>query len=55
MYERFVEYIASKEGVWFATCEEISDGWVPDAEDERKFNLPDVRGVEAAPQDSGWY
>jgi peptidoglycan-N-acetylglucosamine deacetylase len=54
MYEQFVEYIAGKEGVWFATCEQIADAWEPDDDDRRKFDLPDVRGVETAPPDSGW-
>jgi peptidoglycan-N-acetylglucosamine deacetylase len=54
MYEQFVEYIAGKEGVWLATCEQIADAWEPDDDDRRKFDLPDVRGVETAPPDSGW-
>ncbi len=53
-FERLVEYIASKEGTWFATCEEIANAWVTDEEDERLFNLPEARGVEPAPKDSGW-
>jgi hypothetical protein len=54
MYEQFVEYIAGTEGVWFATCEQIADAWEPDDDDRRKFDLPDMRGVETAPPDSGW-
>lgn len=53
-YERLVEYIAGHEGVWFATIEEIAEAWVDDETDEKKFALPDVRGVEPTPADSGW-
>lgn len=53
-FEKLVDYIASKEGTWFATCEEIANAWVTDEEDERLFNLPEARGVEEAPIDSGW-
>lgn len=53
-FERLVEYIASKEGTWFATCEEITRAWQTDEEDERLFELEDVRGVEEAPVGSGW-
>jgi peptidoglycan-N-acetylglucosamine deacetylase len=53
-FERLVEYIASKEGTWFATCEEIANVWQTDEEDERLFQLDDVRGVEEAPVGSGW-
>jgi peptidoglycan-N-acetylglucosamine deacetylase len=53
-FERLVEYIASKEGTWFATCEEIAGVWQSDEEDERLFALDDVRGVEEAPVGSGW-
>jgi len=53
-FERLVDYIAGKDGVWFASCEEIARAWETDAEDERLFGLPDVRGVEEAPVGSGW-
>jgi hypothetical protein len=53
-YERLVEYIAGHDGVWFATIEEIARAWVDDETDEARFALPDVRGVEPAPADSGW-
>ena len=53
-FERLVEHIASKDGTWFATCEEIARAWVTDEEDERLFELEDVRGVEEAPVGSGW-
>jgi peptidoglycan-N-acetylglucosamine deacetylase len=53
-FERLVEYIASKPGTWFATCEEIASAWESDEEDERLFELDDVRGVEEAPVGSGW-
>jgi peptidoglycan-N-acetylglucosamine deacetylase len=53
-FERLVEYIAGRDGTWFATCEEIANAWQPDEEDERLFELEDVRGVEEAPVGSGW-
>ncbi|MEA2454430.1 MAG: hypothetical protein QOI45_692, partial [Thermoleophilaceae bacterium] len=53
-FERLIEYIASKDGVWFATCEEIADAWEDDDEDRRLMELPDVRGVEPPPPGSGW-
>ena len=43
-----------KDGVWFATCEEIAHAWVTDEEDKRRLELEDVRGVEAAPVGSGF-
>ena len=53
-YERLIEYIASKDGVWFATCDQIADAWVDDDEDRALMARDDVRGVEPAPADSGW-
>lgn len=53
-FERLVEYISSKEGVWFATCSEICDAWVDDDEDRRLMEMEDVRGVEQAPAGSGF-
>lgn len=53
-YEKLVEHISGHEGVWFATIEEIAGAWVDDETDEARFALPDVRGVEPAPADSGW-
>jgi peptidoglycan/xylan/chitin deacetylase (PgdA/CDA1 family) len=53
-YERLIEYIASKDGVWFATCDQIADAWVDDDEDRALMAQEDVRGVEPAPADSGW-
>jgi peptidoglycan-N-acetylglucosamine deacetylase len=53
-YERLVDYIAAKDGVWFATCEEIAKAWVDDDEDRRLMEIDDVRGVEVAPVGSGW-
>jgi peptidoglycan/xylan/chitin deacetylase (PgdA/CDA1 family) len=53
-FERLVDYIASKDGVWFATCAEIAGAWVDDDEDRRLMELDDVRGVELAPVGSGW-
>lgn len=53
-FERLIEYISSKEGVWFATCSEICDAWVDDDEDRRLMEMEDVRGVEQAPVGSGF-
>ncbi|GAB3397523.1 polysaccharide deacetylase family protein [Amycolatopsis echigonensis] len=53
-YERLIEHIVARDGVWFATCDEIAQAWVDDEEDERLKALPDVRGVEPAPADSSW-
>jgi peptidoglycan-N-acetylglucosamine deacetylase len=53
-FERLIEYIASKDGVWFATCAEIFDAWVDDDEDRRLMEMEDVRGVEEAPVGSGF-
>lgn len=53
-FERLIEYIASKDGVWFATCAEICDAWVDDDEDRRLMEMEDVRGVELAPVGSGF-
>jgi peptidoglycan-N-acetylglucosamine deacetylase len=47
-------YIASREGVWFATCDEIANAWEDDDEDRRLMELEDVRGVENAPVGSGF-
>lgn len=53
-YERLVDYIAAKDGVWFATCEEIAKAWVDDDDDRQLMEIDDVRGVELAPVGSGW-
>jgi peptidoglycan/xylan/chitin deacetylase (PgdA/CDA1 family) len=53
-FERLIEYIAGKDGVWFATCAEIAECWEDDDEDRRQMELDDVRGVEAPPVGSGW-
>jgi peptidoglycan/xylan/chitin deacetylase (PgdA/CDA1 family) len=53
-YERLIEYIASKDGVWFATCDQIADAWVDDEQDKGLLAQEDVRGVEPPPPDSGW-
>jgi peptidoglycan-N-acetylglucosamine deacetylase len=53
-FERLVDYIASKDGAWFATCEEIANVWEDDDEDRRLMELEDLRGVEPAPVGSGW-
>jgi hypothetical protein len=51
---QFVDCIAGKEGAWFATCGQIADAWEPDDDDRRKFDLPDVRGVETLPSPGVW-
>jgi hypothetical protein len=53
-FERLIEHITSKDGVWFATCAEILDAWVDDDEDRRLMNMEDARGVEQAPVGSGF-
>jgi peptidoglycan/xylan/chitin deacetylase (PgdA/CDA1 family) len=53
-FERLIEYIRSFEGVWFATLGEICDCWVDDDEDLRLMQLPDHRGTDRPPPDSGW-
>ena len=50
-YEKLVEHMMSKEGVWFATCQQIAEAWVDDEDDKRKMALPEVRGVQTAPED----
>jgi peptidoglycan/xylan/chitin deacetylase (PgdA/CDA1 family) len=54
MYERLIDYIASKDGVWFATCAEIADCWEDDEEDLQAMEMEDLRGVEVAPVGSGF-
>lgn len=54
-FEKLIAYISSKDGVWFATCEEIAKAWVDDDADRAGLTEPDVRGVEPAPADSGWH
>jgi peptidoglycan/xylan/chitin deacetylase (PgdA/CDA1 family) len=39
-YEKLVEHMMSKEGVWFATCQQIAEAWVDDEDDKRKMALP---------------
>jgi peptidoglycan-N-acetylglucosamine deacetylase len=53
-FERLVDYIAAKDGVWFATCEEIARAWQDDDEDRQLMEVEDVRGVEHAPVGSGF-
>jgi peptidoglycan/xylan/chitin deacetylase (PgdA/CDA1 family) len=53
-YEELVKHIASKDGVWFATLDEIAKCWVPDEQDKANMKLEDIRGVEAPPADSSW-
>lgn len=53
-YERLLEHIAEKDGVWFATCREIAAAWVDDDEDVRQMKADDRRGVEPTPADSGF-
>jgi peptidoglycan/xylan/chitin deacetylase (PgdA/CDA1 family) len=54
MYERLLDYIASKDGVWLATCAEIAACWEDDEEDLQAMEMEDLRGVEAAPVGSGF-
>ena len=54
MLERLIQHIMSYDGVWFASGEEIAKSYVDDEEDKRLMALPDVRGVEAMPDDYGW-
>lgn len=49
-YERLIEHIASHDGVWFATLDEIADCWVTDDEDRRKMELPDARTTAEPPK-----
>jgi hypothetical protein len=53
-YERLIEYIASKDGVWFATCDQIADAWVDDEGDKALMERSEVGPGEPAPPDSGW-
>ena len=53
VYERLIEHMASRPGTWFCTCADIAAAWVDDDEDRRLMALPDVRGVDAPPADSG--
>ena len=48
-YERLLEYMAGKEGVWFATANEIADCWVDDDEDGAAMELEDVRTTAPRP------
>jgi hypothetical protein len=53
-FERLIEYMRSKDGVWFATCAEICAAWEDDEDDQQLMELDDMRGVEEAPVGSGW-
>jgi peptidoglycan/xylan/chitin deacetylase (PgdA/CDA1 family) len=53
-YERLIEHMKSREGVWFATCQQIAEAWQDDEEDIRRMSLPDVRGVSPKPDDYHW-
>ena len=53
-YEKLIEHMKSKEGVWFTTCEEIAKAWEDDEEDLRRMALPDIRGVSPKPDDYNW-
>lgn len=48
-YERLIEHMASKEGVWFATTDEIADRWVDDEQDIANMALPDTRTTAERP------
>jgi peptidoglycan/xylan/chitin deacetylase (PgdA/CDA1 family) len=53
-YEKLIEHIAGKDGVWFATMADIAATWVDDDHDIEIMALPDIRGVEQAPADSSF-
>jgi hypothetical protein len=53
-YERLIEHMAGKDGVWFASLEDIVATWVPDDDDRAAMAGEDVRGTEPAPEDSSW-
>jgi hypothetical protein len=46
--------MAGKDGVWFASLEDIVATWVPDDDDRAAMAGEDVRGTEPAPEDSSW-
>lgn len=48
-YERLLEHIASKDGVWFATTDEIADCWEDDEQDIANMALEDIRTTEPRP------
>lgn len=48
-YEKLIQHIAEKDGVWFATLDEIADCWVDDEEDRRQMELPDIRTTAERP------
>jgi peptidoglycan/xylan/chitin deacetylase (PgdA/CDA1 family) len=48
-YEKLIEHMVSRDGVWFATTDEIADCWVDDEEDKRNMELPDIRTTAARP------
>ena len=48
-YERLIEHMVSREGVWFATTDEIADCWVDDEEDKKNMELPDIRTTASRP------
>lgn len=54
MFERLIEYMASKDGTWFCTAADICDAWEDDDEDLKAMELPDARGTEQPPVGSGW-
>lgn len=48
-YEKLIEHMAEKDGVWFATLDEIVDCWVDDEDDHRRMALPDIRTTAKRP------
>jgi peptidoglycan/xylan/chitin deacetylase (PgdA/CDA1 family) len=48
-YEKLIEHMVSRDGVWFATTDEIADCWVDDEEDKRNMELPDIRTTAQRP------
>lgn len=49
MYERLIEHIASKDGTWFASCEEIAAAWEDDDEDRAMMEMEDITYDYAGP------
>ena len=55
MYERLLDYIASKDGAWFCTAVEICEAWEDDDEDRRLMEMEDLEyGYAGAPVGSGF-
>ncbi|OZC83504.1 xylanase deacetylase [Rhodococcus sp. 06-418-1B] len=48
-YEKLIQHMVERDGVWFATTDEIADCWVDDEEDKKNMALPDIRTTAARP------